>query len=100
MITQIILPENDLLIDNDNGWAIKNSQFITDAFLDRIKERRYDSTAFNGEGNEVADIPCAVIDKWMREGFNALDPAVSASEIVARLRRENLDAFITTDKRV
>jgi hypothetical protein len=36
----------------------------------------------------------------MREGFNIWDKNVTAKEIVARLKLENLDAFLTTTKNI
>jgi hypothetical protein len=36
----------------------------------------------------------------MREGFNIYDPNVNGKEIIKRLKAENLDGFLTTDKSV
>jgi hypothetical protein len=47
---------------------------------------------------KVASIPAVVVEKWMREGFNILDQNIDGREIVKRLKAENLDAFLTTDK--
>ena len=41
-----------------------------------------------------------VVEKWMREGFNIMTGEHSAAEIVARLKNENLEAFLTTEKSV
>ena len=48
----------------------------------------------------VASIPTIVVEKWMREGFNIMTGEHSAAEIVARLKNENLEAFLTTEKSV
>ena len=48
----------------------------------------------------VASIPTVVVEKWMREGFNIMSGEHSASEIVKRLKNENLEAFLTTEKSV
>jgi hypothetical protein len=48
---------------------------------------------------KVASIPVAVIEKWMREGFDVMrDKNITAKEIVNKLKNENLDAFLTTEK--
>jgi len=46
----------------------------------------------------VASIPTVVVEKWMREGFNIWE--VTGQEIVKRLKEQNLDGFMATDKRV
>ena len=46
----------------------------------------------------VASIPAVVYDQWKREGFDALKEPPKA--ILKRLKQQNLDAFITTNKRV
>lgn len=51
-----------------------------------------------GDMERCASIPTAVVEKWMREGFDVF--TAPAREIIARLRRENLEAFITTNKRI
>ena len=53
-----------------------------------------------GDFERIASIPTVVVEKWMREGFNIWDKNVKASEIVARLNKENLQAFLTTTKRI
>ena len=53
-----------------------------------------------GDYHRVASIPVVVVEKWMREGFNIWDKNVKASEVVARLKSENLDAFLTTTKSI
>jgi len=48
----------------------------------------------------VASIPAVVAEKWLKEGFNILDPNVNGKEIVRRLKAENLDGFLATDKEI
>ena len=48
----------------------------------------------------VASIPVVVVEKWMREGFDIMSGKHTAAEIVKRLKQENLDAFLTTEKSV
>lgn len=85
--------------ETSEGLVLEHSQAIDGAFLDRLKAERENSLSVR-EGNfmRVASIPVAVVEKWQREGFN-LDEH-TAKQILARLRIENLDAFITTNKEV
>jgi hypothetical protein len=46
----------------------------------------------------VASIPVAVHEQWLKEGFDLMQEP--AHKIVARLKQQNLDAFVTTKKKV
>lgn len=84
--------------DAASQLVIKHEQEITQQFLDDCKADRL-ATANKpcGETHKIASIPVAVYERWMREGFN---PAkVKPAEVLARLRKEHLDGFITTEKR-
>ena len=86
---------------NADGLFKKISQDIPQHFLDDIKDQRNQSTSRKeGEFMRVASIPAVVVEKWLREGFNILDPNVNGKEIVRRLKAENLEAFLTTEKEI
>ena len=72
------------------------------AFLDDMKERRDNSKRqVEKDYMHVAAIPLIVVEKWQREGFDILhDRNISLSEIVLKLKNENLDAFLATEKSV
>lgn len=94
----LIDPVTDL-VDNVDGLAIKRQQIIPQSFLDDIRREREDSVHTPaGEMYRVARIPTAVIDKWDREGFDYNRAPVR--DILAKLRKEHLDAFISTKKRI
>ena len=101
MTTELINPDITFEDDTDNALVVKKEQAIPQSFLDRLKDSR-DESANNrmGDYHRVASIPTVVVEKWMREGFNIWDKNVTAKEIVARLKLENLDAFLTTTKRI
>lgn len=87
--------------ENADGLYIKRSQEIPQHLLDDLKEQRDQSTSRRErEFMRVASIPAVIVEKWLREGFNILDPNVNGKEIVRRLKSENLDAFLTTDKSI
>ena len=97
----LINPEIEFQNDSDNALVIKNQQQIPQSFLDRLKSDR-DATSGNrmGDYHKVASIPVAVVEKWMREGFDIYDKNIKVSEVISRLKREHLDAFITTTKSI
>lgn len=92
--------ETELYADNDN-FIRKNTQDITQEFLDGLKDHRNNASGKReGEFMRVASIPTVIVEKWMSEGFNIFDQNVNGKEIVRRLKAENLDAFLTTDKSI
>jgi len=99
-------PKNPLLIQSDtdfidhsDGLLRKHTQQISQSFLDDLKDARNESTSKPmGEFHRVASIPTVVVEKWLREGFNIWE--ASGPEIVKRLKAENLDAFMATEKRI
>lgn len=86
---------------NADGLFMKKSQEIPQHLLDDLKDQRNQSTTRReGEFMKVASIPAVVAEKWLKEGFNILDPNVNGREIVRRLKAENLDGFLATDKEI
>ena len=84
-----------------DGVFRKHTQQISNQFLNSIKEQRNSSKSKReGEFMSVAQIPTIVVEQWMREGFDIFSGEHSAAEIVKRLKRENLEAFLTTEKSV
>jgi len=101
MTTQLIDPNITFEDDSDNALVVKKEQAIPQSFLDRLKTARDDSSNNKmGDYHRVASIPTVVVEKWMREGFNIWDKNVTVKEIVARLKLEHLDYFLTTTKSV
>lgn len=85
-------------IAEHGGLTIKNTQNIDQKWLDGLKDERNNSgKQREKEFMRVASIPTSVTDQWMREGFNIYE--VSGKEIVKRLREQNLDYFMTTEKK-
>ena len=102
MTDKIKLVGIDSAYDCDAGGVFqRHTQDISDDFLTSLKEQRNASTKQReGEFMRVASIPTIVVEKWMREGFDILSGKHTAAEIVKRLKTENLDAFLTTEKSV
>jgi hypothetical protein len=90
--------QTDYLQDGDSVIR-KSSQYIPDSYLRSLRAERDNSMA-QREDNfmRVASIPVAVVEKWKREGFDIYQ--VDGKEILKKLREEQLDAFITTNKSI
>ena len=93
---QFITPSYKMLEDQD-ALTIQRTQEITPEFLDECSENRLRSVGKPmGEFHQFASIPTAVVEQWLREGFDVYKE--SAKAIVARLRKNDLGAFITTQR--
>ena len=99
--TKLIGINTEHMEDGDSVLR-KHTQEIPQSFLDGLAEQRNNSTAApEGEFMRVASIPTVVVEKWMREGFDILsDRNIKGADIVKRLKAENLDAFLTTEKSI
>ena len=79
--------------------TIKNEQHLTPQFMDTLKDSRNESDNVR-EGNyqRVASIPTSVHEQWLREGFDLYQHPIKT--IVRRLKAQNLDYFMTTNKQI
>ena len=73
--------------------TIVRAQEIPLSFLEFLKDVRSAGPS-KGDANLCASVPQAVVDQWLREGFDIYRE--DAKAIVARLRAQGLDAFITS----
>lgn len=88
----------DYLQEGDNVVR-KHTQEISQAFIDDLKDSRNESTKQReGDFMRVASIPTVVAEQWRREGFDIY--SATGPEIVKRLREQDLDYFLATDKRI
>lgn len=94
------LYDSDYTIDeNSDGLVIQRFQEIPKQFLDNLKRKREESSSVREkEYMHIASIPVEIVEKWQREGFDFYNE--SAKKIVAKLKNENLDAFLVTNKAV
>lgn len=78
---------------------VEHKQEIPQTFLDELKAIRNGSNARPmGDFHQVASIPVAVYEKWLREGYDASKEPIRNT--VAKLKAESLEYFLTTDKRI
>jgi hypothetical protein len=95
------VPIHEKLVSYENApggeLVIKEQQYVPDEYISTLRKEREDSLHTPaGEFHRVASIPTAWVDKWKREGFDIMkEPIV---EILKRLRKEEFDAFITSNK--
>ncbi len=96
--TNLLGVNTDFLQSGDDVIR-KNTQNISQSFLDDLKDSRNASKdQQEGEYMRVASIPVIVAEQWMREGFNIYE--ASGQEIVKRLKEQNLDGFMATEKSI
>lgn len=96
---QLLSAETDFIDMDDKNFTIKSEQHITSAFIDDLRDSRYAShDNREGEYMRVASIPVVVHEKWLREGFDLFKEP--HKKVIAKLKAENLDAFIATNKRL
>lgn len=86
-------------LQEGNNVVRKHTQEISQAFLDDLKDSRNASKdQREGEFMRAASIPVAVHEQWLREGFDLYQ--ATGPEIIKRLRDQNLDYFLATEKRI
>jgi hypothetical protein len=79
--------------------VITRKQEVTDEFLKQCADNRFASSHVPmGDMHLAASIPVSLVDHWKRQGFDIFNEPAHA--ILARLRKENFDAFITTNKNI
>jgi hypothetical protein len=91
-------------LEVDKGLRVKEAhieafQDIPSEFLDKIKDTRTRQDArFAADDVKIAELPGALVDHWYRQGFNIWDPNIRPQDIINRLIREDLTAFLCTSK--
>jgi hypothetical protein len=81
-----------------DGLFMKKDQYISDDFITRNADARFESKARAGEFHHVASIPVVVVEKWLKEGFDIYKEPLKA--IIKRLKQENLEAFLTSNQSI
>ena len=81
---------------NVDGLFVKKDQIISDEFLTANRDARFESTERAKEYHRFASIPVVVVEQWLKQGFDVYKESPKA--IVKRLRAENLEAFLTSNK--
>jgi hypothetical protein len=82
--------------ENADGLFVKKEQYISDEFLQANADARFDSKERSREFHRFASVPVVVVEQWLKQGFDVYKESPKA--IVKRLRAENLEAFLTSNK--
>jgi hypothetical protein len=80
--------------DTDKGLVIESTQHLGRDFWNDLHQSKLDFKPKLDGYTLGAEVPQAVADSWLRQGFDIFTAPLS--EIIARLRAENLDAFIVS----
>lgn len=79
------------------GLYLRRTQYLPDWWLDELRAEREDSLSTPaGEMHRFASVPAVVLEEWHAEGFDYA--RADAPEIIARLKKRELDRFITSRK--
>ena len=81
---------------NVDGLFVQKGQEISDEFLTANRDARFESKERAKEYHRFASIPVVVVEQWLKQGFDVYKESPKA--IVKRLRQENLEAFLTSNK--
>ncbi len=89
---------SDFAVEDEKLYEVATQELKASFWegLRRTKER--DAQKRTGDLWHIASIPVAVIHEWHKRGWKI--DQMSADEIIKKLREENLEAFITTSKRI
>jgi len=93
--------QNDFTEEAGQYLVRTDSQQISQAFLDDLADKRNQSTKqLEGEYQHVASIPVIFVEKWKKEGFDIMDGSIPFREIIKKLKAENLEGFMATEKSI
>lgn len=100
MTPKIIINDADWRIgEHVDGLFVRKDQDITSDFLDaNAEDRLWSSNNRSQDFHKFATIPTAVVEKWLKEGFDVYRE--SAQAIVKRLKAEDLSDFLTSNKKI
>jgi hypothetical protein len=105
-VTKIIDSTDILHLEVDRGLRVKEAHIqavhnIPQSFLDNLAaERTHQDGKFAPDELKLCSLPGGLVDHWFRQGFSIWDPNVTAADIVARLKAEDLSKFLATTKSV
>ena len=97
-MTPALIEHDADLIFQAGERAIETRQFIPQEYLDGLRRARDASFLPTGDTHRVASIPMAIVETWQRQGFDVFRE--SAQAIIARLKLEALDCFLTSNKAI
>jgi hypothetical protein len=83
----------------DNKLIIHHSHDLPDDYISALKRDKIDTLHTHaGDFFRIATIPTGIVEAWQREGFDIHKE--SASAIINKIKKHDMDAFITTTKSI
>lgn len=94
-MTILIGAQEELILgDGGDSDVITTEQYLGDDFWDDLSEAK-DNFHFRLNGlTPVASIPEALVNKWLREGFDFWE--APANEIIKKLKAEDYGTFVVS----
>lgn len=87
------------LIGEDRSLEIISRQDVTDEWLEENRVLRDDSmNGRMGDFHLFARVPDIFIEKWAKEGFDVLKHKYSAKEIIAKIKADKVEEFLTSKR--
>jgi hypothetical protein len=79
---------------------IETFQELPDSFMRGLADKKtFQDGLFAPDELHVCSVPVAIVDQWIREGFNIYaDQNITPAMIIARLKTEDLSKFVLTSK--
>lgn len=84
--------QEELILNDDGSGVITTDQVLGDDFFEHLAQAKEDFQFRHNGLTAVASIPEALVNKWIREGFDFW--SAPANEIIRKLRIDGYDAFI------
>ena len=103
-MTQLIDSTDFLHLEVDKNLKVQNShimavQEIPDEFIKDLADRKtIQDQRFAADEVQICSLPGALVDTWFRNGFDIWDRNITPQDIINRLIKEDLTAFLTTSK--
>jgi phage host-nuclease inhibitor protein Gam len=96
---QIIHDVRAELVESCGELAIRRTQVIPQEYMDHLADTRFDNLSTEaGEMHRVGAVPVGLVEEWRRKGFDVYTAPIE--DILARLKLEGYDKFVTTNKRI
>jgi hypothetical protein len=83
--------------DTDGSLVIKHEQYIPDDYISQLMRDKIDADhAPMGDMVKACSVPVVLVEQWKREGFDIMVEPIR--DVIARLKKAQLDAFIASNK--
>lgn len=100
MTQTVTLIDTTPSLGNDvDGLFLQHYQDIPTTFVDFLADKRKALAKERaGEYLHVASVPTIFVTKWLKEGLNVYTAPVK--DVIKRIREEDLEAFLVTEKAI